>query len=225
MCDNHNDGIPTTRIVDAAQPCMSACDKLTMDTMINTVAYSKYVSRKMTEKKTQSDETKSERRFYKKRIMDLTKQLIKNPTHTNDPAVINACSTYIHACIMHFKFIDLSDTLQSEHHGQGQCADNDTDANSNQCSAGAAVMQHEDFTAKVNEIDTAYLMDDAKHVKKISIPEKNVLERLFISPDPPAGLSEPPSLTGSAAIPRVVSIDFSDQQFKTKGVKKSKQKQ
>ena len=137
------------RIVDS-QPSMSACDKLTMDTMINVVAYSKYISRKVTEKNTQSDETKSERRFYKKRIMDLTKQLIKNPTHTNDSAVINACSTYINACIMHFKFIDLSDTLQSEHHGQ----DPESHAMTTE------IQMQEEIAAKVNEIDSAYFMDD-----------------------------------------------------------------
>ena len=190
------------RIVDAAQPSMSACDKLTMDTMINAVAYSKYMSRKVNERKTQSDETKSERRFYKKRIIDLTKHLIKNPTYTNDSAVINASSAYINACIMHFKFIDLSDTLQSEH----------------------AQSAPQDFVANVNEIDTAYLMDDANNkVKKINIHEKNILERLFIPPEPPAESSC--TTTATPAIPRVVAIDFGDQQFKTKGVKKSNQKQ
>jgi hypothetical protein len=206
-------------IVDAAQPSMSACDKLTMDTMINTVAYSKYMSRKVNERKTQSDETKSERRFYKKRIIELTKQLIKKPTYTNDSAVINASSAYINACIMHFKFIDLSDTLQSEHveqQGQGQ--------GEGQNQAQPQPQAPQDFAANVNEIDTAYLMDDANNkVKKINIHEKNILERLFIPPEPPAESSC--ITTATHAIPRVVAIDFGDQQFKTKGVKKSNQKQ
>jgi hypothetical protein len=207
------------RIIGAAPPSMSACDKLTMDMMINTVAYSKYMSRKVNEQKTQSDETKSERRFYKKRIMDLTKQLIKNPMYTNDSAVINASSAYINACIMHFKFVDLSDTIQSEH----QVPDDNDDSNSDKKPEETET----DFIAKVNEIDAAYLMEDtAKKVKKINIPEKNMLERLFVPPEPPAEVhdSTNPLHSTASSIPRVVAIDFSDQQFKTKGVKKSNSK-
>jgi hypothetical protein len=202
------------RIIDAAPPSMSACDKLTMDMMINTAAYSKYMSRKVNEQKTHSDETKSERRFYKKRIMDLTKQLIKNPTYTNDSAVINTSSAYINACIMHFKFVDLSDTIQSEH----QCPVDD-DVSSSDKKA-----EEPDFIAKVNEIDAAYLMEDvAKKVKKINIPEKNMLERLFVPPEPLAEShdSANPLHSTASTIPRVIAIDFNDQQFKTKGVKKT----
>jgi hypothetical protein len=202
------------RIIDAAPPSMSACDKLTMDMMINTAAYSKYMSRKVNEQKTQSDETKSERRFYKKRIMDLTKQLIKNPTYTNDSAVINASSAYINACIMHFKFVDLSDTIQSEH----QHPDDDDVSSSDK------KPQDTDFIAKVSEIDATYLMEDAaKKVKKINIPEKNMLERLFVPPEPPAEahVSVVSLQSTATTVPRVIAIDFSDQQFKTKGVKKT----
>ena len=79
---------------------MSACDKLTMDTMINVSAYSKYISKRDTDVKTRSDETKNERRFYKKRIVELTKQLIKNMDHVKDSSVVNACSAYFNACIL-----------------------------------------------------------------------------------------------------------------------------
>jgi hypothetical protein len=63
-------------------------------------------------------------------------------------------------------------------------------------------------------------------VKKINIMnnEKNILEKLFISPD---SEKEPPVKNGSGSgsgssatsIPRVIEIDFKDQQFKTKGIK------
>jgi hypothetical protein len=199
---------------------MSACDKLTMDTMINVAAYSKYMARKETDTKIRSSETKSERRFYKKRILELTKQLIKNPAHTNDSTVINTCNAYINACIVHFKFVDLSETLQMEH----------VDDNSNTAAAAAAAsfsttdaMDAMDVLNKVNEIDTAFLSEDARNVKKISIPEKNVLEQLFISPE---SKTQTKTITPETSnhIPRIVEIDFKDKHFKTKGVKKSKMK-
>jgi hypothetical protein len=204
----------TATTATTATTTMSACDKLTMDTMINTAAYSKYISRKDNETKTKLDETKTERRFYKKRIVELTKQLIKNMDHVKDSSVINACSAYFNACIMHFKFVDLSDTIQTEH-----CAEDDPEPST--FSVTSELLHN-----GVQHIDSEFFSADSAHVKKISIMnnEKNILEKLFISPD---SEKEPPVKPGSvsvagsssSSIPRVIEIDFKDQQFKTKGIK------
>jgi hypothetical protein len=196
---------------------MSACDKLTMDTMINSAAYSKYISRKDNETKTKLDETKTERRFYKKRIIELTKQMIKNMDHVKDSSVINACSAYFNACIMHFKFIDLSDTIQTEHCTGVDPEPSTIDVTSDLVHNG------------VQHIDSEFFSVDAiknQNVKKINIMnnEKNILEKLFISPD---SEKESPVKSGSGSgsgynttsVPRVIEIDFKDQQFKTKGIK------
>lgn len=211
-------------VIVESQSSMNACDKLTMDTMINVAAYSKYMARKETDTKIRSTETKSERRFYKKRILELTKQLIKNPAHTSDSTVINTCNAYINACIVHFKFVDLSDTLQMEHTDENSNPDADADAAAAAASDGSASFSIIDATNKVNEIDAAFLSEDARNVKKISIPEKNVLEQLFISPEskPQMKTITPPEKSNH--IPRVVEIDFKDKHFKTKGIKKSKTK-
>jgi hypothetical protein len=206
----------STTTATTATTTMSACDKLTMDTMINSAAYSKYISRKDNETKTKLDETKTERRFYKKRIIELTKQLIKNMDHVKDSSVINACSAYFNACIMHFKFVDLSDTIQTEH-----CAEVDPEPST--FSVTSELVHN-----GVQHIDSEFFSADSAHVKKISIMnnEKNILEKLFISPDsekePPV---KPGSVSGSrpgsssSSIPRVIEIDFKDRQFKTKGIK------
>jgi hypothetical protein len=52
--------------------------------------------------------------------------------------------------------------------------------------------------------------------------EKNILEKLFISPDSekePSVKNGSVSGSSSTSIPRVIEIDFKDQQFKTKGIK------
>jgi len=210
--------ITTTTPITPTTTTMSACDKLTMDTMINAAAYSKYISRKDNETKTKLDETKTERRFYKKRIVELTKQLIKNMDHVKDSSVINACSAYFNACIMHFKFIDLSDTIQTEHYVEpGTNVDGNVDPDP----------PHDLVHNGVQHIDSEFFSADSvntSHVKKINIMnnEKNILEKLFISPD---SEKEPPVKNGSGSgssttsIPRVIEIDFKDQQFKTKGIK------
>jgi hypothetical protein len=212
----------------ATTTTMSACDKLTMDTMINTAAYSKYISRKDNETKTKLDETKTERRFYKKRIIELTKQLIKNMDHVKDSSVVNACSAYFNACIMHFKFVDLSDTIQTEHYvepsGNPDPVDPDVNVVSEPVYNGVKHIDSEFFSAEQNR--------NISHVKKLNtINEKNILEKLFISPD---SETEPvksqtttttTTTTTTSSVPRVIEIDFKDQQFKTKGIKpKSKTK-
>jgi hypothetical protein len=204
----------TTTTITPITTTMSACDKLTMDTMINSAAYSKYISRKDNETKTKLDETKTERRFYKKRIIELTKQLIKNMNHVKDSTVINACSAYFNACIMHFKFIDLSDTIQTEH-----CAEVDPEPSNLSVSVTSELVHN-----GVQHIDSEFFSADsvnANHVKKINIMnnEKNILEKLFISPDSEKEPVNNVSKTSTTSIPRVIEIDFKDQQFKTKGIK------
>lgn len=201
---------------------MSACDKLTMDTMINTVAYSKYMARKDNETKTKLDETKTERRFYKKRIIELTKQLIKNMDYVKDSSVINACGAYFNACIMHFKFVDLSDTIQTEHYvepsGNPDPVDPDVDVVSEPVYNGVKHIDSEFFSAEQNR--------NISHVKKLNtVSEKNILEKLFISETEPVKSQTSTTNTTTTSVPRVIEIDFKDQQFKTKGIKpKSKTK-
>ena len=207
-----------TTITTTATTTMSACDKLTMDTMINSAAYSKYISRKDNETKAKLDETKTERRFYKKRIIELTKQLIKNMDHVKDSSVINACSAYFNACIMHFKFVDLSDTIQTEHYVEPTNIDPvDPDVNvvSEPVYNGVKHIDSEFFSAEQNR--------NISHVKKLNtINEKNILEKLFISPDSetePVKSQTTTNTTTTTSVPRVIEIDFKDQQFKTKGIK------
>ena len=119
---------------------------------------------------------------------------------------------------MHFKFVDLSDTLQMEHHD-----DEMVDSTKNVTDATDTT----DFKT-VNEIDSTFLSNDARTVKKISIPEKNVLEQLFISPESKTQTTQSHAETEKSSnhnhIPRIVEIDFKDKHFKTKGIKKSKMK-
>ena len=204
-----------TTTTTTATTTMSACDKLTMDTMINTAAYSKYMSRKDNDTKTKLDETKTERRFYKKRIIELTKQLIKNMDHVKDSSVINTCSAYFNACIMHFKFVDLSDTIQTEHYEPTNIDPADPDVNvvSEPVYNGVKHIDSEFFSAEQNR--------NISHVKKLNtINEKNILEKLFISEtEPVKSQTSTTSTTTTSSVPRVIEIDFKDQQFKTKGIK------
>jgi len=91
----------------------------------------------------------------------------------------------------------------------------------------SSIAEHHDAVNIVNQIDTAFLSesDDVRNIKKISIPEKNVLEQLFISPEfKLQSKSENDTTTTTKHIPRIIEVDFKDKHFKTKGIKKSKGK-
>lgn len=219
MNSNSNSILPHSNPIIESCSTMSACDKLTMDTMINVAAYSKYISKRDADVETRSDHKKSERRFYKKRILALTKELIKNPAHVNDTSLINASTAYINACIMHFKFIDLSDTLQKEYAEVDNNNDNDN-SNKNNYNDNS----HLNFEETVHKIDASFFENDHRNVKKIKLNEKNILEQLFVLP---TSSSSGPTDTDSKPInniPRVVGINLKDRQFKTKGLKTTSHK-
>ena len=221
MNSNSNSMLPNSNPIIESCSTMSACDKLTMDTMINVAAYSKYISKRDADVETRSDHKKSERRFYKKRILALTKELIKNPAHVNDTSLINSSTAYINACIMHFKFIDLSDTLQKEYAEVDNNNDNDN-SNKNNDNDNS----HLNFEETVHKIDASFFENDHRNVKKIKLNEKNILEQLFVLPESSSS-SSPLHDTDSKPInniQRVVGINLKDRQFKTKGLKTTSHK-
>jgi len=55
----------------------------------------------------------TERRFYKKRIIQLTKDIFKKPA-PND-VIQSSFNSFVHTCIAYFKFEDASDILQEEY--------------------------------------------------------------------------------------------------------------
>jgi hypothetical protein len=84
--------------------------EITLEFLMNKQAYLKYISK---------DGVKiannlKDKHFYKKRIYDLTKQLMHNElSDSND--INNAFDNYINYCIQHFKLVDTTDILQEDY--------------------------------------------------------------------------------------------------------------
>ena len=55
----------------------------------------------------------SDKRFYKKRVIDLTKKLFKN--EINDTQLVNIFNGYIKSCINYLEFLDKSDVMQDKY--------------------------------------------------------------------------------------------------------------
>jgi hypothetical protein len=93
---------------------MSSTDflnKVTLDCLTNR-EYEKHL-----QEKTEKTINKKDKKFYKKRIYNLTKQLLTdNDTHKNIPTdVLYTFDNYINSCIHYFKSLDNNDILQKEY--------------------------------------------------------------------------------------------------------------
>lgn len=240
MTTNNNNVAPIALAhAHHAQHSMSACDKLTMETMMNVEAYSKYMNRRSQAAGLRGGTDTSERKFYRRRIIDTTKEMLRDSKYVNDCNVSSAFNAYVSACIMHFKFIDLTDTIQDEYSELSVkmgvvAAKTDDDPED----AAESVM-------KMNKLCFNPKVEEAKTVK-IRTPHMNAIERLFVSKpnqletepldkngttaatgyaeesdgpfslQPSLPLLLPPNLS---AVPRTKDINIKDAQFKTKGIK------
>jgi hypothetical protein len=96
------------------QSGLTTIDHVTLAYMVNTSQYEKYL------KKNHMDYDsvfKRDIRFYRKRIISLTKELFKNQNETDqnqnsDVTIVGAFNMYMRACISYLKFSDQSETIQ-----------------------------------------------------------------------------------------------------------------
>jgi len=88
-------------------------NQITLDCLINKEQYNKCVQNKMSK-----IVCRQEKKFYKKRIVDLTKDLLSKPSvheKTIFPDVKYAFDVYIKTCVEYFKSLDNNDILQEEY--------------------------------------------------------------------------------------------------------------
>ena len=82
-----------------------------LEYLMNPVMYEKWMKRKNTA--LQTTDLKSDIKFYKKRIIQLTKNMMKGEHVTN--AVNKSYDGYMKSCIAYLKFLDTKDILQEEY--------------------------------------------------------------------------------------------------------------
>jgi hypothetical protein len=92
---------------------LDAVDHVTLDLMVNQPQYERYLRAKEADLNGKYEKAK---RFYKKRIMEMTRDLLKGePETVNDIFVLQSFDAYAKACITYFRNKDKNDTLQEEH--------------------------------------------------------------------------------------------------------------
>ena len=189
-------------------------DHVTLDLMVNQPQYERYLRNKEADLSGKYEKAK---RFYKKRITEMTRDLLKGET-VNDLFVIQAFEAYTKACITYFRNKDKNDTLQEEHmaecvavgflppivedhadhdEGDDDNADHDADHDANSVLA--------DSSKRKLEI----MMSFDKH--KQHTP---TLDTYVIKTTPAASAH-----SNRVPIPQMKEINLDDPKFKTKDIK------
>jgi len=189
---------------------------ITLETMSNNESYNKYLKRN---KLDHDAVLKKEKRFYRKRIIALTKDILFNNVNVNantntnpgantdapppsqldipkiDDVVVSAFNTYARLCISHFKFKDTMDTIQGEY----------KDMNGETCTENKIVGDlDEDMSNNINEANKLCMKQNDKkiltldaYVVKTSAPKKEMI------------------------LPKTKNVNLKDPKYKKKDIKVS----
>jgi hypothetical protein len=192
---------------------------ITLETMSNSDSYTKYLK---LNKLDHDAVLKKEKKFYRKRIIALTKDILFNNVNANAPAIapresttttttpivqsdipkvddviISAFNTFARLCISHFKFKDTMDAIQYEYKDMNQPACPDGHVHDDGGS-------DEDMSNNINEANKLCMKQTDKriltldnYVIKTSAPKKEMI------------------------LPKTKNVNLKDPKFKKKDIKGS----
>ena len=160
---------------------------ITLEYMMNKDQYAKYIGKNNINKK---DSNRKDKKFYRKRIIDLTKKLLNNEKpETMYPDVTSAFEYYTKICVEYFKILDKTDILQEDY----------TDLSSN------SVNEIKNDFVSESSIDADNLM-----MRSIKIQEPNALEKLV--------KRKSTKMKKQTILPLQKNINLKDPNLKNKGI-------
>jgi hypothetical protein len=194
-------------------------NQVTLDCLLNKHQYEKYVSKKISK-----DVDKKEKKFYRKRILNLTKDLLASePEVTNLlPDVKYAFDNYVKTCIHSFKVLDRNDIIQSEYENIKKIE---------QSREEKLIEQYKDYEKCVNElVENNEQEDDVEEdeVKESEIAKKkqsadNILVRSnirIINPSLDSFIKvKLPQMRDEMILPKQKEINLNEPSLKTKDIK------
>ena len=95
------------------QQTLSSIEQITLECLMNKEQYNKYLGNKINK---MIENNKHDKRFYRKRILQLSKDMLMNtPPDTLPSDVLFAFENFVKMCIPYFKNIDKTDIIQNEY--------------------------------------------------------------------------------------------------------------
>ena len=179
---------------------LNSIDDATLEYMVNVAQYEKYLRKNNLDYDTGF---KKDLKFYRKRIISITKDLFKN--EIKDVALNGAFNMYMKACISHLKFEDQSETIQKCYVCMGIVAGS---------GGGGAAEQEQDKPCICNsnafELNKANeLCFKPKEVKKLTLDTYVIKKSSSQKKEP-------------VVFPQQFKFNPKDPSFKYKGIKKKK---
>ena len=170
---------------------------ITLEIMANSETYNKYLKKNNLDHDTV---LKSEKKFYRKRISAMVKDILYNNLNNNsdcpvNDVIINAFNTFARLCISHFKFKDTMDNIQGDYKGM----------------------------VLANKPDVELGMEHMEHMEGWSIDAANKLfmkqvDKKIITMDNFVTKTSPPQ--DEMIIPQTKEFNLKDPKYKKKDIKK-----
>ena len=109
---------------------INSVNYITLETMANSDTYSKYLKKNNLD---HDSVLKTEKKFYRKRILAMVKDILYNNLNNNSDCpvsdvIINSFNTFARLCVSHFKFKDTMDSIQGDYKGMNLVDKSDADA-------------------------------------------------------------------------------------------------
>ena len=167
-------------------------NQVTLECLMNKDTYKKYVA---TKKKNVVN--KKDQKFYRRRILSLTKELlypeesVDKSSASQHPNIISLFQIYSKACIDHFKTLDKNDIIQEDY----------------------ATLLTETAEMSADDIKTQSEIDQ-QFMRSIQVREPNTLDK-FVKRSTTAPKEEP-------VLPKQKDINLRDPALKNKGIRKKK---
>lgn len=174
---------------------------ITLEIMANSDTYNKYL------KKNNLDHDavlKSEKKFYRKRITAMAKDILNNNINNNsdspiDDIIINAFNNFARLCISHFKFKDTMDNIQGDYTDVGI-----------ENKSNTTIINHE----KIDEVqDNTNTINEANKLFMKQVDKKVItMDNFIIKTTPPQN---------EIIVPKTKEFNLKDPKYKKKDIKKS----
>jgi hypothetical protein len=180
-------------------------NQVTLDCLLNKHQYEKYISKKISK-----DVDKKEKKFYRKRIFNLTKDLLASEVEVTNllPDVKYAFDNYVRACIHSFKVLDSNDIIQSEYENikkieQSREQKND-DEDSQECEDGENCENEHDEDCNKQSADNILARSNIRIIN----PSLDSFIRVKM-----------PQMRDEMILPKQKEINLNEPSLKTKGIK------
>ena len=197
-------------------------DHVTLDLMVNQPQYERYLRTREADLNGKFEKAK---RFYKKRIIEMTRDLLKgDPETMTDIFVSQAFDAYAKACITHFRNKDKNDALQEEHIAEcvaighlPSIVEEDAAASNPNFDDDAYDYADADADADADAAANDINSNDTK--RKLEILMTFDKHKHAPTLDTYVIKITPPPMSKPAPIPQFKEINLDDPKFKTKDIK------